>query len=56
MEHDRDKSPTGTPSLEQMTSTALQLLMKSKAGFLLVVSWSENINLSTEYLPKSIIP
>ncbi|KAI5750422.1 hypothetical protein M8J76_015492 [Diaphorina citri] len=37
MEHDRDKSPTGTPSLEQMTSTALQMLMKSKAGFLLVV-------------------
>lgn len=37
MNHDRDKSPSGTPSLEQMTSVALQMLMKSEHGFLLVV-------------------
>uniref|UniRef100_A0A8D8VFS4 Alkaline phosphatase n=1 Tax=Cacopsylla melanoneura TaxID=428564 RepID=A0A8D8VFS4_9HEMI len=37
MNVDRDKTQTGTPSLEQMTSTALRMLMKNKQGFLLVV-------------------
>lgn len=37
MNHDRDTSPSGTPSLEQMTSTALEMLMKSQNGFLLVI-------------------
>ncbi|KAG8264606.1 hypothetical protein J6590_008544 [Homalodisca vitripennis] len=37
LDHERDRTPSGMPSLSQMTETALKVLLKNKKGFLLVV-------------------
>uniref|UniRef100_A0A1B6IP91 alkaline phosphatase n=1 Tax=Homalodisca liturata TaxID=320908 RepID=A0A1B6IP91_9HEMI len=37
LDHERDRTPRGMPSLSQMTETAIKVLLKNKKGFLLVV-------------------
>lgn len=37
MDWEREKGPEGQPSLEEMTVTALEILRKSKNGYLLMV-------------------
>lgn len=39
MEHARNKTPDGMPSLEDMTLAAVKVLQKNKNGFLLVVGY-----------------
>lgn len=50
MDWNRDKSPEGMPSLENMTTTAINILQRNSNGFVLVVSQTHDGGMKGAYI------